>query len=146
MSPDKRIDPIHVFTQNLNLGNFEYRTCSNGLMRKTLTLIFSASCRFYQCFLFCYPCWFCSLMRISSFTLCVLQWGSRSITNSKIPALHEVEKLKDASHRFYILTVFLFPGLKTIVDWQWTYLVVAIGLPDLLLPASNLIGSEKLSA
>ena len=37
-----------------------------------------------------------------------------------------------------------FPGLITIVDCQRTYLVV--GLPDLLLPASNLIGSEKLSA
>ena len=49
----------------------------------------------------------CSLMWIFSFTLCVSQWGSRSITDSKIPALHEVEKLKDASHRFYSLTVFL---------------------------------------
>ena len=37
-----------------------------------------------------------------------------------------------------------FPGFITIVDCQRTYLVV--GLPDLLLPASNLIGSEKLSA
>ena len=37
-----------------------------------------------------------------------------------------------------------FPGLITIVDCQRTCLVV--GLPDLLLPASNLIGSEKLSA
>ena len=43
----------------------------------------------------------CSLMWISSFTLCVLQLGPRSITNSKIPDLHEVEKLNDASHRFY---------------------------------------------
>ena len=34
-----------------------------------------------------------------------------------------------------------FPGLITIVDCQRTYLVV--GLLDLLLPASNLIGSEK---
>ena len=34
-----------------------------------------------------------------------------------------------------------FPGLITIVDCQRTHLVV--GLPDLLLPASNLIGSEK---
>ena len=24
LSPDKRIDPIHVFTQNFNLGNFVY--------------------------------------------------------------------------------------------------------------------------
>ena len=80
-------------------------------------------------------------MWISSFTLCKLQWGSRWITNSKIPPLHEVEKLNDASHRLYSLT---FPGLITIVDCQRTYLVV--GLPDLLLPASNLIGSEKLSA
>ena len=37
-----------------------------------------------------------------------------------------------------------FPGLITIADCWRTYLVV--GLPDLLLPASNLIGSEKLSA
>ena len=37
-----------------------------------------------------------------------------------------------------------FPGLITIVDCQRTCLVV--GLPDLLLPASNLIGSETLSA
>ena len=36
-----------------------------------------------------------------------------------------------------------FPGLITIVDSQRTYLVV--GLPDPLLPTSNLIGSEKLS-
>ena len=36
-----------------------------------------------------------------------------------------------------------FPGFITIVDCQRTYLVV--GLPDLLLPTSNLIGSEKLS-
>ena len=37
-----------------------------------------------------------------------------------------------------------FPGFITIVDCQRTYLVV--GLPDLLFPASNVIGSEKLSA
>ena len=37
-----------------------------------------------------------------------------------------------------------FPGLITVVDCQRTYVVV--GLPDLLLPASNLIGSGKLSA
>lgn len=37
-----------------------------------------------------------------------------------------------------------FPGLITILDCQMTRLVV--GLPDLLLPASNLIGSETLSA
>ena len=89
----------------------------------------------------------CSLMLISSFTLCVLQWRSRSITNSKI-------KLNDASHRFYSSWQFnsfsvsspllAFPGVNTIVDCQRTYLVV--GLPGLLLPASNLIGSETLSA
>ena len=37
-----------------------------------------------------------------------------------------------------------FPGLMTILDCQRTRLVV--GLPDLLLPGSNLIGSETLSA
>ena len=37
-----------------------------------------------------------------------------------------------------------FPGIITIEDSQRTYLVV--GLPDLLPPASNLIGSEKLPA
>ena len=37
-----------------------------------------------------------------------------------------------------------FPCLITIVDCQRTYPVV--GLPDLLLPTSNLIGFEKLSA
>ena len=51
-------------------------------------------------------------MWISSFTLFVLQWGSRSITKSKIPALHEVEKLNDASHRFYSLTAFLFQAIN----------------------------------
>ena len=35
----------------------------------------------------------------------------------------------------------VYPGLITIVDCQRAYLVV--GLPDLVLPASNLIGSEK---
>ena len=47
--------------------------------------------------------------------------GCRSMTNSKPPALHEVEKLNDAGHRFYSSTAFL-----------------VVGLPDRLLPASNL--------
>ena len=49
----------------------------------------------------------CSLMWISSFTLCVLQWGSRSVTNSKIPALHEVEKLNGCKPQVLQFTAFL---------------------------------------
>ena len=39
-----------LFRQLCLSPKIEYRTCSNKLLRKTLTLIFTASCRFYHSF------------------------------------------------------------------------------------------------
>ena len=63
----------------------------------------------------------CSLLWISSFSLCVVQWaGSRSITNNKQPALHEVE-----SHRFYSVTAFLRQA-----DY-WLFLVLQLDCQEI---------------
>ena len=119
-------------------------------MRKTLTLIFSASCRFYQSFLFCYPCWCCSLLWISSFTLCVTVriTINYQLQNTCFTWSRKIKWCKPQVLQFNNFSVssplIAFPGLITIVDCQRTYLVAF--LPDLLLSASNLIGSETLSA